>query len=103
MKIGIDARLWNETGVGRYIRNLVYELGKIDAKNSYTLFFKKEEYESVVLPGENFTKVLADVNWHGLDEQFRFKKILEKQQLDMVHFPYFSYPIGYRGKFVITI
>lgn len=103
MRIGIDARLWNETGVGRYIRNLVQNLGKIDAKNAYTLFLKQEEYESVPLPGKNFTKVLADVMWHGLAEQVRFKQIVEKEKLDLVHFPYFSYPIGIQTKFVITI
>ena len=40
MKIGIDARLWNETGVGRYIRNLVWELQKVDRTNEYVLFVK---------------------------------------------------------------
>ena len=38
MKIGIDCRLWNETGVGRYTRNLVLELQNIDKKNEYVLF-----------------------------------------------------------------
>ena len=41
MRIGIDARLWNETGVGRYIRNLVWELQKIDDNNEYILYSKK--------------------------------------------------------------
>jgi len=32
MHIAIDARLINQTGVGRYIRNLLYELARIDKK-----------------------------------------------------------------------
>ena len=32
MKIGIDCRLWGETGIGRYIRNLVLNLQKLDIK-----------------------------------------------------------------------
>lgn len=103
MKIGIDCRLWFETGVGRYIRNLVEELALLDSKNEYILFFRKEEYESVPLPGKNFQKRLADIRWHTVSEQFAFKKILEKEKLNVVHFPYFSYPVGYRGKFIITI
>lgn len=103
MKIGIDCRLWYETGVGRYIRNLVTQLSDIDTKNEYVLFFRKEEYESVPLPGKNFKKVLADVRWHTLAEQTTFKKILDAEHLDLCHFPYFSYPISYTGKFVITI
>lgn len=103
MRIGIDCRLWNETGVGRYIRNLVLELGQQDKENKYLLFFRKEEFETVPLPGKNFEKRLADLRWHTLDEQIAFKKILEKEKIDLMHFPYFSYPIGYKGKFVITI
>ncbi len=103
MKIGIDCRLWNETGVGRYIRNLVTELADIDKENEFVLFFKKEEYETYALPGKNFTKKLAEVRWHTFKEQTAFKNILEKEKLDVVHFPYFSYPVGYKGKFVITI
>lgn len=103
MKIGIDCRLWNETGVGRYIRNLVAELADIDKENEYILFFRKQEYETVPLPHKNFQKIQADVVWHSIKEQTEFKKILEKEKLDLVHFPYFSYPVGYKGKFVITI
>ena len=47
MKIGIDARLWSQTGVGRYIRNLVINLQKIDKKNEYVLFVRPQDYESV--------------------------------------------------------
>ena len=56
MKIGIDCRLWNETGVGRYIRNLVTQLAEIDQKNDYIIFLKRQEYESIVTPGNNFRK-----------------------------------------------
>lgn len=102
MRIGIDCRLWNETGVGRYIRNLVIELQELDKENHYILFFQKDEFETVPL-AKNFQKRLADIAWHSLDEQFSFKTIIEKEELDLMHFPYFAYPIGYRRKFIITI
>ena len=103
MKIGIDCRLWNQTGVGRYIRNLVAELSKIDRGNQYVLFFCQEEFETVPLPGKNFEKRLANIRWHSIEEQVKFARLLEKEKLDLVHFPYFSYPVVYGGKFVITI
>lgn len=103
MRIGIDCRLWNETGVGRYTRNLVASLAKIDKKNSYILFFREEEYNNVVLPGENFEKYKAAMRWHTIKEQIYLPFLLKKHKLDLVHFPYFSVPIHYRGKFVVTI
>lgn len=103
MRIGIDCRLWNETGVGRYTRNLVYNLAKIDHKNQYTLFFRKKEFDEVELPGNNFEKRLADIRWHSIAEQTKLPGLLSKELLDLVHFPYFSIPIFYNRPFVVTI
>lgn len=103
MRIGIDARLINETGVGRYIRNLIAELGKIDRKNSYVVFLKKEAFDSFVLPNGRWQKRLADVPWHSVAEQFTMPWLLVKEHLDLVHIPYFNVPIFYPGKFIVTI
>src|SRR5258706_14194076 len=78
LKIGIDARLWNETGVGRYIRNLVSNLAEIDTKHRYILFLRKSEFESLPLPGKNFEKKLADFRWHSVKQQYLFPRILTK-------------------------
>jgi glycosyltransferase involved in cell wall biosynthesis len=104
MVIGIDARLWDQTGVGRYIRNLVINLLKIDKKNTYVLFVKKSDLESVEkLSQERLKIVIADIKWHSLKEQLNLSKILEKEKVDIMHFPYFSIPLSYRKPFVITI
>ena len=47
MKIGIDVRLWNETGVGRYTRNLVTNLVRLDKKNEYVLFAKSTDESAI--------------------------------------------------------
>jgi glycosyltransferase involved in cell wall biosynthesis len=107
MKIGIDCRLWDETGVGRYIRNLVLNLQKIDKKNEYTLFVLSKDYENIksqISDNEKNWKLrLADVRWHTLEEQVKFPQILNNENLDLVHFPYFSVPIFYNHPFIITI
>jgi glycosyltransferase involved in cell wall biosynthesis len=103
MRIGIDCRLWNQTGVGRYLRELVYHLAEIDKDNQYLLFFRREEFENLEPPGPNFKKKLADIRWHSFGEQIFLPYILFKEHLDLVHFPYFSVPIFYPGKFVLTI
>lgn len=102
-KIGIDCRLWSESGVGRYIRNLVNQLAQIDRHNQYTLFFRKKEFEEVALPGKNFEKKVVDIRWHTIAEQFKFPSILNQKNFDLVHFPYFSVPIFYNRPFVVTI
>lgn len=104
MRIGIDVRLWGQTGVGTYIRNLVTNLSEIDKKNEYVLFarsFDKKDVEDNV--PKSWVIVSADIPWHGISEQLKFPKLLNKFNLDLVHFPYFSVPIFYRRPYVITV
>ena len=108
MRIGIDARLWNQTGVGRYTRNLVINLLEVDKKNEYILFVRKEDrnlIQNSKLKTQNskWKIVETDIKWHSLQEQLKFPSILKKEKLDLVHFPYFSVPVFYNRPFVVTI
>lgn len=103
MKIGIDARLIDETGVGRYIRNLITELGKIDTGNSYIVYLRKDAYGKFTPPSTRWQKRLADVPWHSISEQLFMPAILNRDHLDLLHIPYFNVPLLYFGKFIVTI
>ena len=105
MKIGIDVRLWNETGVGRYIRNLLLELQSVDKKNEYVLFARSQDIQKIKsrLLHLNCRIVIADFRWHSVEEQLHFPPLLYKEKLDLMHFPYFSVPFGYVKPYVITI
>lgn len=113
MKIGIDTRLWNQTGVGRYIRNLTLNLQKIDKDNDYILFVRNSDYDDVKFQisrpkadqpmAENFKIVQTDISWHSIEEQIKFHQILNKENLDLVHFPYYSVPVFYNKPFVVTL
>ncbi len=106
MRIGIDARLIGQTGVGRYIRNLIENLAEIDKNNNYVLFVRNkdlEEFKKWKMRNGKWKIVIADISWHSVKEQFKFKNILNEENLDLVHFPYFSVPIFYNKPFVVTI
>ena len=105
MRIGIDCRFWSQTGVGRYTRNLVLELQKIDKKNQYVLFVLPQDYDEVksLITNPSSLIIKTNVEWHSLAEQIKFPSLLKKYNLDLVHFPYFSHPILYNRPFVVTI
>lgn len=105
MQIGIDARLWNQTGVGRYIRNLISNLQDLDPINDYTIFVMEEDAGAVrkALRSSNFKLVATDVRWHSISEQTKLKKVLERENLDLMHFPYFSLPVFYSKPYVLTV
>jgi len=103
MRIGIDARLYSQTGVGRYIRNLVAFLGILDKENEYVVFLIKEDFDGFKVPNERWSKVLADYRWHGIIEQVMMVVKLTGYDLNLVHFPYFNVPLFYFGKYIITV
>ncbi len=105
MKIGIDARMYGSgfTGIGRYTYELIRHLARKDHKNEYVVFMRKEEYESFQPPNERFTKVLADFPHYSFAEQTAFLKLLNRTNLDLMHFCHFNAPIFYNKSYAVTI
>ena len=102
MRIGIDCRFWDETGIGRYIRNVVYNLAEVDRNNTYTLFLLSKDFDGIKLPS-NFKKVKADIHWHTFTEQMFMPLIFLKENLDVLHVPQANFPILYPGNTVFTV
>ncbi|OGE42606.1 hypothetical protein A3B45_00145 [Candidatus Daviesbacteria bacterium RIFCSPLOWO2_01_FULL_39_12] len=102
MRIIIDARMYQESGVGRYIRNLIDQLQILDKFNEYYILHLLNEYDKLVYHTK-FNKVLTNFNWYGINEQIKLPKILNQLNPDLVHFPHFNMPVFYKGKFVVTI
>lgn len=105
MKIGIDARFYGPfgKGLGRYTQELIKGLEKVDTKNEYIIFVRSENFDDYIPQNKNFTKVIADFSWYTLEEQIKMPKLLYSHNLDLVHFPHFNVPLGYRKPFVVTI
>ena len=102
IRIAIDGRMYQQSGIGRYIRNLLTHLQVLDKENEYFILHQKEDYEKLVYQS-NFHKVLADFGWYGIKEQVKLPGILKSLKVDLVHFPHFNAPFFYNGKFIVTI
>jgi len=102
MKIGIDARFWGQTGVGRYIREVVGELSKLDVKNDYTIYLLEEDFDLVVLP-LNFKKVKTSIRWHTFAEQIVLPIIYLRQRFDVLLVLNFNIPILYPRTLITTV
>lgn len=104
MRIGIDARMLGPNvgggGLGRYVEELVRELGQLDHKNRYVLFLKKENLKLVEEVAE---KRLADIHWYTLKEQLLMPRLIDREHLDLVHFPHWNVPLLLRTPFIVTI
>lgn len=102
MRIVIDARMYKESGIGRYIRNLISHLENFDKKNDYFILHLKSDYDTLEYYS-NFENILAGFKWYGISEQIKLPKLLNKLKPDLVHFPHFNVPFFYDSKFVVTI
>lgn len=103
MKILIDGRGIKKTGIGRYTENTLREVLTMDKENQYQLLVKPEDRKAVKLKADNLELINTDVKWFGVKEQTELLQVINAQAPDLVHFTNFNFPIGYKGKFVITI
>jgi len=103
MRIGIDARLINETGIGRYIRNLIAELALLDTPHTFVVFLLPDAFATFQLPGPTWEKRIANVHWHTLKEQLVMPIIFNKARVDLVHIPYFNVPLLITKPYIVTM
>ena len=103
-RIGIDARLINQTGVGSYTRNLLtFLLPLIRDDEEVYIFMRSQDIASYTEKHDRVHIIQADYTWHSFGEQMTFLTFLLSFKLDLMHFTYFSFPMFYPRPFVITI
>ncbi len=102
MRIGIDARN-DGTGVGRYTFSLIRELARIDRENEYVLFLNRERFATHVAPAPNFRAVAAGIPWFTLREQVLLPRLVERERLDLMHYPHLTVPLLSTTPFVVTV
>jgi len=91
-----------------YLRNLLFHLAKKSDDNvEFVVFAKHSEWgrfsKEYAVRQAAYTLQPCNVSWHSFSEQIVLLLQLYRANLDIVHFPYFSWPIFYFGKFVTTV
>lgn len=109
MRIGIDFRMGGSinSGIGRYIFELLRALLTIDANNHYIVFYNKnnvsqEDLHTLSTSGKA-TLIPTTIRHYSVKEQLLLPKILNEHALDLMHFPNFNVPVLYKGSYVATI
>ncbi|MBI1833723.1 MAG: glycosyltransferase family 4 protein [Candidatus Andersenbacteria bacterium] len=105
MKIAIDARSWDWTGVGRYIRSLVHEYARLKTEHTFTLVVPREaELSAEVLKQPNLFQIeRTDASYYSFSEQTTFLREISRIKADLFHFPHFNVPLRFGRPYVVTI
>ncbi len=104
MRIAVDGYELNSefTGVGRFLKNLIFSIAKIDKNNSYTLFLR-EEFD-IGKEHLNIIKiVLRSKKSYTKWQNSNLIKALNSGGFDLFFSPNHSIPFFYKGNSLMTI
>ncbi len=116
MKIGVDATCWgNKRGFGRFTRELLDALIKIDTENDYIFFIDRQTYGADSIP-QCVQKVVAETTVSAIEaasansrravkDLWAMSRQVLKHKVDVFFFPavYSYFPIFNRTKIVVTL
>lgn len=104
-RIGIDARFYGPVGkgLGRYTKEIVDNILRMDSEYFYVIFLSPENYDLFSCENKNVKKVLVKSRWYSWAEQIIFPWQIYKENLDLMHFTHFNVPVLNTVKFVVTI
>lgn len=108
MKIGFDFRMGGSinAGIGRYAFELLTAMIHQEPNNQYFVFYNKNSSNPAdisEIKKLGATLVQANIRHYSFGEQLQFPRILNRYDLDLMHFPNFNVPLLYKKPFVVTI
>lgn len=87
-------------GIGRYCRNLIEAIARVDRNNEYEILMAQGDPPSISQPNFKLTRIRFPLLRRQFWEQLSHLLV---EPYDVLHFPYDSFLIRKRGKFVATI
>ena len=99
--VGLDLRMWNHAGIGRYIRELFGAMFRLEDPNRFTVLAYGEDEESIktVMNGGQFVRARSKI--YSLEEQAEVFKF--SREVSLLHVPHFNAPFFCHSRLVVTI
>lgn len=103
MRIGVDARKIGDTGIGRYIENLVRNLLDIDRRNEYVLFMVPGDmgrYDFISGRAEQMAEASGK---YSVTEHFSLPRKAAARGVELFHAPHYVLPRFMACRSVVTV
>ncbi|MBI4352754.1 MAG: glycosyltransferase family 4 protein [Candidatus Omnitrophica bacterium] len=100
--IGLDVRMWDHPGIGRYIRELVRAMKKEAPGERFCLLGYRRRRDEILDGAGNafgFREVSSGI--YSLSEQLEMAA--KAKDFDLLHVPHFNIPLLFKGKLVVTV
>ncbi len=103
--VGLDARMWDHPGIGRYIRELSRELVGLAKGMDISFIGNPKSIRDFFTTAKNSNGVPSCIDAHSkiysLAEQWEIPQ--KTSSLDLLHVPHFNIPVFLKKKLVVTI
>lgn len=108
MKIGFDFRMGGSinAGIGRYSFELLKNMLQQNSGDKFVVFYHQQNHNPAdikELKKLGAELVPTNIRHYSFAEQLLLPRILNKYNLDLMHFPNFNVPMLYRKPYVVTI
>lgn len=99
--VGMDARMWDHPGIGRYVRELAARLVPAAEAKRFALLAPPRFAEAFGPAPRHAEFRNAYSKIYGLDEQFEIPGL--SKDLDLLHVPHFNVPVFRKKALVVTV
>lgn len=103
MRIALDLRKIESSGIGRYMRNIVEALLHEVPEHEYLLIVPRGSERLLTLNGGKAKLIPVDVPYYSIREQISIPTILAKHRVDLFHSPHFVVPVVRTCPVVVNI
>jgi glycosyltransferase involved in cell wall biosynthesis len=103
MRVAIDIRRTGDFGVGTYIRNILHQLARQDGAIRYLLVGERRHFAELAPLAENFQLLEFAAEPDTLKNHVGLPLALRREDVDLLHVPWFHAPALLRCKLVMTV
>lgn len=102
LRIGFDARWYNDSGVGAYVRGLLNAMAQLGDKLDLVVY--EDRRNPVPLPKyTNARRVAVAARKYSMAEQFELVRRFRQDSLDVFHSPFYVVPLLVACPVVVTV
>lgn len=102
-KLVVDLRMWNHSGIGRYLRNLIPKIYEKSEGISYIFLYESGHEKDLKQQFENAELIPCQSKIYSLSEQFELRKVLSKIEYDLLWIPHYNVPLFHHKKLLVTV
>src|SRR5260370_28122281 len=102
MRVGFDARWYNDSGVGVYVAELLRAMTAAEQRRFELLVYENPLNPVPELEGARFVRVAVKARKYSLAEQLEFRTRAKQDRLDVFQTPVYAAPLALSCPVVVT-